>query len=109
METHQELIRTERGVVHTVPKRNAFQIDFGNVYMVLDDRGLRRFTKFIEQTDEDQLEKLKVGPSNKIFISPCKASLCFAFEEEEFMHLRELLTGAVSLLGMEKEIEEILS
>ena len=106
---YSNIFKTKSGATHHDQGKNRFQLEFGNVYMVFDFDGFLRFCAFIDQADKLGFEQLKAGPSDKIIVYPSKSSMCYAFDELEFIELQELVRGTRTILNLETEVQYLLS
>lgn len=106
---YKPIYNTRKGGIYREVTRGLYQVEHGNIMLLFSYENLLSFSHFIGSADKEKIQKLKSGPSNKIVIYPGEFVGCYAFTEEEFWDLKELLEGGVSILKMEKQLVEILN
>ena len=106
---HETIFSTPHGNLFHLTETNLYQLDFGNMVITLKKKNIRSLYDFLISTNPKLLEALKVLPSNKILIQPCGFWGCYAFTENQFLELRELVIGSYNLIQLEEEIYEALT
>ncbi|MCS7211029.1 MAG: hypothetical protein RMI34_10460 [Chloroherpetonaceae bacterium] len=108
--TKTTIHKTAHGCILSDAGCNVIQLEFGNLFLRFDLKGLEGFKGCIDQLDLDRYEAANHAKPyhRKVFVALQPAGITMAFTREEVLELRQLLSAAEAILTQKRLSHEAL-
>ncbi|KER09147.1 MAG: hypothetical protein HY22_13300 [[Candidatus Thermochlorobacteriaceae] bacterium GBChlB] len=105
------IYKTDNGCVLSDAGCTVIQLEFGNLFLRFDLKGLESFKECIDALD---LERYEIANEQKpyhrkIFVALQPTGVTMAFHREEVMELRKLVSSAKAILMLKKLSHEAVN
>lgn len=109
--TKTTIHKTSNGCVLSDAGCNVIQLEFGNLFLRFDAKGLEGFKQCIDHLDLDRYEIANESKPyhRKVFVALQPTGVTMAFTREEVLELRELLQTAAAILMLKKLSHDALN
>jgi hypothetical protein len=102
--TKTTIHKTSHGCILSDAGCNVIQLEFGNLFLRFDSKGLSSFKACIDRLD---LERYEIANQSKpyhrkVFVALQSTGMTMAFTREEVLELRQLLETAAAILMLKK-------
>ncbi len=109
--TKTTIHKTSHGCILSDAGCNVIQLEFGNLFLRFDSKGLESFKSCIDHLD---LERYEVANQSKpyhrkVFVALQPTGVTMAFTREEVLELRQLLDKAAAILMLKKLSRDALN
>jgi len=101
-----EIFRTDKGVVYQCDATQRLILAFWDTYTALSARDFAQFRRMVETIDVRQMALSTDLAHDVEILTPPRSERCYVLTLCEVIHLRELLSGAQTMLELNSLLRE---
>jgi len=105
----EKIAHSKNGHVLRDQHHKYYALQFGNVDIMMVEKQLSDFSKFLNSLSDDKLIEMSNVWNNKITLKQHGFMGGYSFEKEEFYEFRDLVNEVIAQIVIGKELKKILN